>query len=104
MKISFLPIRSDDQLSLERQDSVLTINGEAFDFTDIPDGATLPREAVACEWLAGDITREDGVICLTLLLPHGASAPETALFPETLELGENGAVELPGRAPMEATQ
>lgn len=104
MRLSFLPIRSDDVVKLVRAGDVLTINGEAFDFTALPEGASLPREAVNCEWLAGDVARTDGVICLSLLLPHGAGAPHHALFPQPVNVVGNGAIDLPGQATMEALQ
>jgi hypothetical protein len=84
MYISFSPQRRDNLLTLSKSGDVLTINGEAFDFSHVPDGATLPREAVTCEWLASDVEHIDGVIHLTLILPHGAQAPAETLFPGTI--------------------
>lgn len=81
MQISFTPQRSDAPLAIDRSGDVLTINGERFDFSDIPEGGTCPREAVACDWLASDVVRMGGVIRLTLILPHGPDAPQETLFP-----------------------
>ena len=52
MHITLSPSRRDDRLTLSKKGDTLTINGEAFDLSAIPDGATLPRDAVACEWPA----------------------------------------------------
>jgi hypothetical protein len=32
-------------------------------------------------WITGDVSRVSGEICLSLLLPHGANAPEETRFP-----------------------
>ena len=95
MQITLTPQRRDDTLTLMRSGDVLTINGEAFDFAAIPEGGTLPRDAVACDWLAGDVTRSGGVLHLTLVLPHGANAPQATLFPAALTLTGGGPVTLP---------
>ena len=95
MQITLTPQRRDGTLTLVRSGDVLTINGEAFDFTVIPEGGTLPRDAVACDWLAGDVTRSGGVLHLTLILPHGADAPQATLFPAALTLTGDGPVTLP---------
>jgi hypothetical protein len=94
MQISFSPMRRDDRPELSVSGDVLTINGEEFDFSGVPDGATLPQEAVACDWLASDVERIGGVLHLTLILPHGADAPQEALFPEPLSVSE-GSIPLP---------
>jgi len=95
MQITLTPQRRDDRLSLSREGDVLILNGEAFDFAAIPEGGTLPRDAVACDWLASDVTRQDGVLHLTLILPHGADAPQATLFPAALTLTGDGPVVLP---------
>jgi hypothetical protein len=95
MQITLSPIRADTPLTLHRDGDTLTMNGEAFDLSGIPEGATLPRAAVACDWLASDIIRVDGVLHLTLLLPHGADAPEETRFAAPITLFADGAVTLP---------
>lgn len=95
MKITFSPSRMDTPLTLEKQGDVLTIQGEAFDFTPLPDGHTLPRAAVACDWLASDVTRVDGALQLALVLPHGPQAPQETLFPAPMILASDGPVDLP---------
>jgi len=94
MQITFSPMRHDSGLTLSRAGDVLTINGEAFDFSGVPDGATLPRDAVACDWLAGDVDRIAGQLHLALILPHGADAPAETLFPAVLDAPE-GDIQVP---------
>lgn len=95
MYLTFSPMRRDDRLMLSRAGDVLTINGAAYDFGPLPDGATLPQEAVDCEWLAGPVDRIDGVLHVALILPHGADAPHEALFPQSTVLADDGPVALP---------
>jgi hypothetical protein len=95
MQITLSPTRRDTPLTLSRQGDALTINGEVFDFAPLPEGATLPREAIASDWFAGPVERVDGALRLSLVLPHGANAPQETLFPAPLILTGDGSVTLP---------
>ena len=95
MIINLSPQRRDDaQPIVSVQGDTITINGEAFDFSQIGEGDTLPREAVDSEWIAGPVERKDGQIELTLILPHGYPAPEETKFPQPINAGD-GPVQLP---------
>ena len=95
MKINLSPQRRDDTLTVFKQGDILTINGTDYDFTDLPDGGTLPAEAVDCEYVIGSVDRVNGELELTLLLPHGPNASEAARFPEPIINPADGEVELP---------
>lgn len=95
MRINLSPQRRDDVLSVIKSGDILTINGEAFDFSVIPDGAELPAEGVACEFVAGSVTRIDGVLNVTLILPHGANPSQEVAFPATLINPPDGPLALP---------
>lgn len=95
MIISFTPMRRNSALTLHKIGDNLTINGEIFDLSGIPEGATLPREAVQCDLLASDIERINGALQLTLILPHGAQAPQETLFPVPIHQTQDGPVDLP---------
>lgn len=95
MQITFTPMRQDMALSLHKSGDTLIVNGEAFDFSALPEGATLPQAAVACAWLASDVERQDGQLRLTLILPHGAQAGPETLFPAPISLVADGPVTLP---------
>lgn len=97
MQITLTPMRRDDRLTLHRAGDVLTVNGTDYDFSALPEGGLLPRAAVACDWLASDVTRLDGVLHLTLILPHGAGAPEAALFPAPVLALDDGPITLPAQ-------
>lgn len=95
MLINLSPIRSDQTLEIYKTGDALTINGDTFDFSPLPDGATLPREAIDCEWICGDVSRVDGELVIPILLPHGPDASESARFPEPLTVTSDGEVVLP---------
>jgi len=95
MQITLSPMRRTARLSLSRSGDTLTINGEDFDFSPLPEGATLPAEAIASDWFAGPVERTGGTLRLTLALPHGADAPQETLFPAPLALTGDGPVRLP---------
>ncbi len=95
MRISLSPQRRDDALEVSKHGDVLTINGEEFDFSNLANGAKLPREAVDCEWLASDVERIDGDISLTLIVPHGANPSPAVAFPAPLVNPANGKLALP---------
>ena len=81
---------------MSKQGDALTINGTIYDFSPLPDGATLPDDAVACEYIIGDVKRVDGELRLTLLLPIAWDAPHEACFPAPIINPPDGAIEIPG--------
>lgn len=95
MNINLSPQVRSDSLEVLKAADKLTINGEVFDFTPLPDGATLPAAAVACEFIIGDVRREGGDLQLTLLLPIGWDAPESCAFPAPILNPADGRVPLP---------
>lgn len=95
MKITLSPQRRDDTLTVTKQGDTLTINGTAYDFSQLPDGATLPAEAVDCEFIIDPVERINGELELTLLLPHGLNASDAARFPQPIIDPADGALELP---------
>lgn len=95
MLINLSPIRSGRTLEIYKTGDTLTINGIPYDFTQLPDGATLPNEAIGCEFILSDVHRVNGEIELTILLPHGANASESARFPTLITMTTDGQVVLP---------
>lgn len=95
MKLLFSPQRRDDVLTLSKSGDALTINGTVYDFSPLPDGATLPREAIDCKWICGNVERINGELVIPILLPHGPDASEAARFPEPLTVTSDGEVVLP---------
>lgn len=95
MKISLLPQRRDDSLEVTKSADVLTINGEAFDFSALPDGATVPVGEIPCDWIAGPVERIAGELHLTLILPHGPNPSQAVAFPQSIISPADGAIALP---------
>ena len=95
MLINLSPTRSDRTLEITKTGETLTINGDTFDFSQLSEGATLPREAIDCEWIVSDVNRVNGEIELTILLPHSANASHEARFPEPIVMTNDGQVVLP---------
>ena len=95
MKITLTPQRRDDTLAVSKQGDTLTINGTAFDFSVIPEGATLPASAVDCEFITGNIERINGVLHISLILPHGPNPSQEVAFPAPIINPPDGVLELP---------
>ncbi|KQU97039.1 hypothetical protein ASD00_19515 [Ensifer sp. Root31] len=95
MKICLSPSRRDDALAVVKAGDVLTINGAAFDFSMLPDGATIPNGAIPCEWIIGPVERLAGRLHLTLILPHGANPSPAVAFPVALHHPPDGELALP---------
>lgn len=95
MHITLSPVRLDEALTASRAGDVLTLNGEAFDFGPVPEGATLPAEAIASDWIVGPVSRIDGDLHLTLRLPHGPNPSRAVAFPEPIHVTQDGPIPLP---------
>lgn len=95
MNITLTPQVRTDSLTLSKAGDILTINGDAFDFSFIAEGDVLPQDAVVCPLLASDVTRTGGEITLTLILPITLGASEDARFPAPILNALDGAIEVP---------
>lgn len=95
MKINYSPLRMDTTVVASLAGDVLTLNGEAFDFSQLPEGATLPTEAIASDWITGPVSRINGELHLTLRLPHGPSPSRAVAFPEPVTVTQDGPIPLP---------
>ena len=94
MKIYLSPIRGEEKLALKVLGDTLVANGQALDFADIAEAAPHPARAFGCPWLTGEVRRVAGEIHVTVILPHGANAPDETLFPQPIEASD-GVVTLP---------
>lgn len=95
MKINLAPIRMDEQLEVKVYGDAIWLNGEEFDFSPLPEGSVLPVTAVESKWFVGDISKTDGVITLTILLPHGPNAPHETRFPVPITTTQDGPLTIP---------
>lgn len=96
MNIHFFPQRRADGLVVSKAGDVLTINGAAFDFSGLPDGATIPAGKVPCPYIVGPVERIGGQLRITFALPCAADASEARLFPAPIIDPADGPITLPG--------
>lgn len=85
MRIKFSPCRAETTLEASVSGDSLILNGTTFDFSRLQEGDLLPLVAINSPWFASDIERIDNEICLTVVIPHGADAPQETLFPENFD-------------------
>ena len=95
MRIYFSPQRRDDKLVVSKIGDTLVINDEAFNFSSLPDGATIPSGSVPCDWIVGPVERIDGEVHVTLILPHGLNPTTAVAFPEPITVISDGQIILP---------
>ena len=101
MHITLSPVRMDETLTASLAGDVLTLNGVEFDLSPLPEGATLPAEAIASDWIVGPVSRIDGELHLTLRLPHGQNPSQAVAFPEPVTVTVDGPIDLPFDPPAE---
>ncbi|WP_324723553.1 tail fiber assembly protein [Pseudomonas guariconensis] len=101
MKIKLSPNGDMKSLSVVKAGEVLVINGVSYDFSRLADGDTLPMAAAGNEFFASSIERIDGVLTLSLMLPHVVDAPESVRFPGDLINPPDGPLSLPGHEHIE---
>ena len=95
MHITLSPQRRDDTLAVSKSGETLTINGVAYDLSVIPDGATLPASEVDCEYITGNVERINGVLQISLILPHGPNPSQAVAYPAPIINPPDGVLELP---------
>lgn len=95
MQITLSPIRSDQSLTASRSGDCLTLNGVTHDFSQLAEGAALSPAETGSPWIIGEVRRQDGVLQISLLLPHGGAAPDETRFPQPLLVTGDGEVPLP---------
>lgn len=101
MHITLSPIRMGETLTASLVGDVLTLNDDVLDLGPLPEGATLPADAIVSDWIVGDVSRIDGELHLTLRLPHGPNPSQAVAFPEPIRVTEDGPIPLPTDEPPE---
>jgi hypothetical protein len=95
MIIKLSPIRCDKVLEVYKSGDVLTVNGVDYDFSFMVDYDTLQADAIQSEWFLGEVTKEDGELTLTLMLPIPANYSQEQAFPVDLVNVPDGLVAFP---------
>lgn len=92
-KINLSPQFSYTTLSIKKAGNSLTINGTPYDFSSLNDGDEIPADAISDPSIVGKITKDNGIIKITILMPYSdPDAEESVLFPEPIILDEDGEV------------
>lgn len=99
MRIKLSPQRRDDTLSVIKSGHTLIVNGEAFDFSQMGDGDTLPASAVSSEWFAAGVEKTGSELTLTLFFPNPWNYSPEQAFPVDLVNVPDGPVVFPGPLP-----
>lgn len=99
MRIELVPARWDDALVIEKSGDALTVNGEVFDFSQMPDDSTLPAGAVSSRWFFGPVEKRDGELMLKMVMPIPANFSPEQAFPADLVAVPDGPVRLPQPLP-----
>jgi len=95
MKINLTPQVRNDSLTVVKKGDALTINGDVYDFTQLPNGGLLPQESIDCKWITGDVKRVNNEIELTLILSCKHDSSEAARFPQPIINPPDGEIQLP---------
>lgn len=97
MIIHFSPNYRDGTLTLERAGDTLIINGDPVDLSGVVEGEPLDWDEAydLHPMLAGPVARTDGVLSLTLTLPHGPNPSPAVAFPEPVTVTQDGPIEVP---------
>lgn len=95
MKITLSPQFSEKKIAVSKKGDTLTINGISVDFTQLPEGAFLPAEAINVDSILGGVTRDSEGLNLTLIIPVTLDASKEALFPEMLVNPPDGKLKFP---------
>lgn len=95
MNISFSPHRDAQPITVSKAGDVLTINGETFDFSPLPDASALPVEAIGSAYFAADVARASGVLSVNLAIPFRPSSPESVRFPAPIIAAADGPLAIP---------
>ncbi|WP_443698257.1 hypothetical protein [Pseudomonas sp.] len=99
IKLSPQSLPGNDELSVAKAGSILTVNGEAFDFSPMSTGSTLPRGAIRSQWFDDDVENIDGELVVTLLLPLPSNYSPEQAFPIDLVNVPDGPVVFPAPLP-----
>ncbi|WP_411035737.1 hypothetical protein [Shinella sp. BYT-45] len=100
MIINLSPLYDGPPVEIVKSGDCLWINGEEFDFSDLPEGAEIADFVVPCDFIRGPITRQGGHVVLTIRLPYSGENPSAAVtHPAPIVDPPDGLVVLPADEP-----
>lgn len=88
IKINLSPVRGESKTTISWESPLLTYNGQEFDLSELPDGATAEDHPILQK-----VSRVGNDYEITVTLNHGRDAPFATRFPEPVILENFGIVE-----------
>lgn len=97
MNIILSPHRplTDVEIVAVKDGDAISINYELFDFSNVGEGDTLPGSSAHGGWFLGDISRLNGELTLTLLMPIPINYSQAQAFPAPLLGVKDGVIQFP---------
>lgn len=90
LTLNLSPVRKNEETKAALTGTVLTVNGTAYDLSELPDGATAQHPEL------GTVKRNGSEYECSIRLGHGPNAPYETRFPAAIVLeNHNGPIELP---------
>lgn len=80
--LKFSPVRSDVKTEASLSGTTLTVNGQPFNLSEIPAGASGTHETLVA------FSRDGNSYEITINLTHGAAAPHETRFPEPVTISD----------------
>lgn len=96
MNITFTPQLRDCTLEMMKRGDILVINGIEYDFSPLENEDEIHSSAIASEFISDVVTRKDGVINLTVILPITVDATHEQCWPTPQFNIPDGPITLPG--------
>ena len=96
MNINFTPQLRDGTLELSKMGNVLAVNGIEYDFSPLENDDEIHSSAIESEFISGVVTRKEGVINLTIILPITVDATHEQCWPTPQFNIPDGPITLPG--------
>ena len=96
MNINFTPQLRDGTLELSKMGDVLAVNGIEYDFSPLENDDEIHSSAIESEFISGVVTRKEGVINLTIILPITGDATHEQCWPTPQFNIPDGPITLPG--------
>jgi hypothetical protein len=101
-RFDFFPVADAEALTYQVTGEVLSVNGETYDFSTLPEGESWLREDIpgSGAWLRStEVTRWEGTLRLCVVMPFDSAIepllPRHVRHPDGVTIEQDGRVPLP---------
>lgn len=101
MNIKLQPKREDSKYIACVFGEKLVIDYVEFDFSKVTEGSSLPISAISCNRFSDSIERKDGILNISMFLPHPVNYSQEQAFPNPIINPEDGQLNFPLPLPNE---